>query len=126
MQTLEILLDEACTNEDLSKHRIKGLTQNRRVCCVKNKIGGKVKAQYGTVCHFNSCITSRAVSLLNKVSKPPTNHLLHIKTIHNIPNLLHFSLCMKMMRRQGEQEAARFSLSVETENDTTLRSVHTV
>ena len=31
-----------------------------------------------------------------------------------------------MMKSQGKKEASRFCLSVEPENDTTLRSVHTV
>ena len=34
VQTLEILLDHASTNEDLSKHRLKGLTQNQSNNCM--------------------------------------------------------------------------------------------
>ena len=53
MQTLEILLDHACTNEDLSKHCFKGLTQNQWVCCVKNKICGKVKVDLAVWCSLS-------------------------------------------------------------------------
>ena len=53
VQILEILPDQACTNEDLSKHCLKGLTQNQWVCCVKNEICGKIKVDLTVWCSLS-------------------------------------------------------------------------